>query len=789
MFRTFLLIALRNLRKNKVYSFINIAGLTAGMALTLLIALWITDELSVDRFAPDHQRIGIAMHYGHLGNKSGTDDVIAMPWGKAFSQYTDLFTRTALTNGSPFDAIWSYHDRVVTGKSLWAQMALPQIFGFRFVRGDVASAKDPSTALISQSLATALFGRADPIGKTVKGGNEVEFRVGGVYEDLPRNSRFHGLQAVLPWDNRINKYLNTGTDWDDHNGNLYVELAPGVTAGEATARIRHIPSPHIKLYHEDALIYPLDRAYLWSEFKDGRPDGGPIRFVWLFGAIGVFVLLLACINFMNLSTARSERRAREVGIRKTMGSRTSQLIVQFLSESVLVALLAAAAALLLVQIVLPFFNRLAAKEMRIPWAEPLFWLALLGFALITGLLAGSYPAFYLSRFNPVRVLKGGFGSFRAGRLASLPRQILVVLQFTVSLTLVICTIVVFRQILFAKDRPVGYTRDGLLTVDMNTPEIRQHYEALRTELIQAGVAADVAASDMALTNFADGNGLEWPGKRPDQIATTFNNVDVTPDYGHTIGWHIVAGRDFSRDYPTDSNAVVLSAKAVREMGVKDPVGLTVRLFGAPYHVIGVVADIVNASPYDTVMPAVFVGGRYTGKIIVRISPGLATRAALARMEPIFKKYNPASPFLYTFVDQEYAAKFAAQERVGDLAAVFAGFAIFISCLGLFGLAAFVAERRTKEIGVRKVLGAGVLSLWGLLSREFLGLTAISILIAVPLSRYGMHQWIGGYAYRAPLSWWIFAASSAGILLLTLLTVSCQSLKAALMNPVESLRTE
>ncbi|HEV2478617.1 MAG TPA: ABC transporter permease [Puia sp.] len=788
MFRNFLTIALRNLQKHKVHSFINIAGLTAGMAITLLIGLWITDELSFDHYAPDHRRIGIAMHYTYLNEQNGTGEVIPMPWGNVFrSQYSDLFTHTALTGGSPFDALMSYGEKVVSGKVVWAQMELPQIFGFRFVKGALASARDPSTALISQSLATALFGSADPIGKTVKGGNQVEFRIGGVYQDLPRNTTFYGLQAILPWDNKVNNYRNANTDWSDHNGNLYVELAPGVTAEQATARVRHVPSPHFTEYHEDAFIYPLDKAHLWSDFKNGKPDGGPIRFVWLFGIIGGFVLLLACINFMNLSTARSERRAKEVGIRKTVGSLTRQLIVQFLGESVLVALIAAAFALVIVQLVLPFFNQLASKEMRIPWSEPFFWLALLGFALVTGLLAGSYPAFYLSSFNPVKVLKG---SFKAGRLASLPRQVLVVLQFTVSLTLVIGTIIVFRQILFTKDRPVGYTREGLLTVEMNTPEIRARYEALRTELIQSGLAADVAASDMTLTNFAYGNMMDWPGKRPEQIAVTFNNVDVTPDYGRTIGWHIVSGRDFSRDYPTDSNGVILNAKAVKDMGVRAPVGLAVKLFGTDYHVIGVVANIVNASPYDTVMPAVFVGGRYTGgAIIVKIRPGLTTHAALAQMEPIFKKYNPASPFIYKFVDQEYAAKFAAEERIGNLAAVFTGLAIFISCLGLFGLAAFVAEQRTKEIGVRKVLGAGVVNLWGLLSKEFLRLTAISIVIAVPLSWYGMHKWIENYAYHTPLSWWIFGASSAGILLITVLTVSYQSLKAALMNPVRSLRTE
>jgi ABC-type antimicrobial peptide transport system permease subunit len=789
MLRNFFIVAIRNLRKHRVYSFINIAGLAAGMALTLLIALWIADEVSFDHYSPEHARIGVVMHYAHLNDVSGTNDVISMPWGDVFrNQYANLFSRTALTSGSGFDALFSHGDRVVNGKTLWAQKELAQIFGFHVVKGSLASAKDPSTILISQSMATALFGGADPIGQIVKGGNKVEFSVGGVYADLPKNSTFYDLRAILPWYNNANNYYNKNSNWDDHDGNLFVELAPGVTAEQATIVVRHVPSPHIKDYHEDALIYPLDKAHLWSDFKNGKPDGGPIRFVWLFGTIGVFVLLLACINFMNLSTARSERRAKEVGIRKTVGSHTHQLIAQFLGESVIVAFIAVAFALAIVQIALPFFNHLSAKDMRIPWTEPFFWIVLMGSALLTGLLAGSYPAFYLSSFNPVKVLKGTW-SFKAGRPASLPRQILVVLQFTVSLTLVIGTIVVFRQILFSKDRPVGYSREGLLTVDMNTPEIGQHYAALRTELIQKGLAADVAASDMSLTNFANGNGMDWPGKRPDQIAVNFNNVNVTPDYGQTIGWHIVSGRDFSRDYPTDSSAVVLNTKAVQAMGVKDPLGLPVKLFGKDYHVIGVVADIVNDSPYDTVKPAVFVGGSYSGTIIVRIEPGLATHTALAGMETIFKKYNPASPFIYKFVDLEYAAKFAAQERIGNLAAVFTGLAIFISCLGLFGLAAFVSEQRTKEIGVRKVLGAGVFNLWSLLSKEFLALTAISIFIAVPLSWYGMNSWLENYTYQVPLSWWIFGASSAGILLITVLTVSYQSLKAALMNPVHSLRTD
>ena len=793
MFKNYLLLAVRHLRKNRGYTFINIAGLSIGMAIALVIGLWITDELSYDHYAPDHSRIAAGMVQMHLNNASKkedyfTSDVLMMPLGKALhEQYKDLFSRIAVTDyGKGGNHLFSMGDKTVSGVALTAEADLPGMFGFRMTQGQSDATKDPSTIIIARSLAIALFGNSDPMGKTVRMDNSREYRVGGTYTDLPKNTTFHGLQAVLPWTNKDNEYRYNNSNWNDHNGHLYVELAPGITAQQATARIKDLPTPHQKEVHEEAFLYPLDKAYLYNNFTMNKPDGGRINMVWLFGTIGVFVLLLACINFMNLSTARSEKRAKEVGIRKTIGSLRTQLITQFLSESVLLAIISLVIALILAEVSLPFFNQLAAKEMAMPWSSPQFIAITLGFTLFTGLLAGSYPAFYLSAFRPVKVLKG---TFKIGRKASLPRQILVVLQFTVSLTLIIGTTIVFRQILFTKDRPVGYNREGLFTVEMNTPDINKHYEALRTELIQNGLAANVAASDMKPTNFQNGNGLDWSGKRPDQNTVGFLNVNITPDYGRTIGWTITRGRDMSRDFATDSNAAILNEKAVSAIGFKDPIGQVVRLFGKPYNVVGVCANMVNNNPYDTIENSIFVGGGWVYNIIVKIKPGLNPHTALAQMEPVFKKYNPASPFIYKFVDEEYARKFEAEQRIGYLAAVFTGLAIFISCLGLFGLAAFVAEQRTKEIGVRKVLGAGVLNLCGLLSKDFLKLTAFSILISIPLAYYGMSQWLEGYLYHAPLSWWVFASAGAGLIAITLLTVSYQSLRAALANPVKSLRSE
>jgi len=792
MLKNYWLLAVRQLRKNRGYTAINIAGLSIGMAIALVIALWITDETSFDHYSPNHSRLAQGMLHMRLNNASKkseffTGSTIMQPLGKAYHTplYKDLFSHVALTCGAG-NRLFNFGDKTVSANSQTAEPDLPGMFGFQMLNGTADATKDPSTILIAQSLATALFGKESALGKTVKVDNNIQYRVGGVYADLPKNTTFNEVKAVFPYGNNENGYRRDNTSWQDHNGQLYVQLAPGVTAEQATARIKNLPTQYEKDYHEEAFIYPMDKAYLYNEFEFNKPAGGRITMVWLFGIIGAFVLLLACINFMNLATARSEKRAREVGIRKTIGSLRIQLITQFLSESVLLAIIALLFAFILAQLSLPFFNQVAAKQMTIPWGNPLFLLTALGFTLFTGLLAGSYPAFYLSAFRPVQVLKG---TFKAGKKASLPRQILVVLQFTVSLTLIIGTTIVFRQIMYTKDRPVGYNRDGLFTVDMNTPDINKHYEALRAELIQTGLAANVAASDMLPTAFNNGNGLEWSGKRPDQNTIGFNNVNITPDYGKTIGWTIIRGRDLSRDFVTDSNACILNEKAVRSIGFKEPIGQIVKLFGKPYTVVGVCANMVNNNPYDTAYEAIFVGGSYTGEMIVRMDPNKDAHSTLAKMESVFKKYNPASPFIYKFVDEAYAAKFESEERVGNLAAVFTGLAIFISCLGLFGLAAFVAEQRTKEIGVRKVLGAGVLNLCGLLSKEFLKLTALSILLAIPIAYYGMHKWIEAYLYRAPLSWWIFAASGAGLILLTLITVSYQSMKAALMNPVKSLRSE
>jgi len=498
------------------------------------------------------------------------------------------------------------------------------------------------------------------------------------------------------------------------------------------------------------------------------------------------VLLLACINFMNLSTARSEKRAKEVGIRKAIGSLRGQLVAQFLSESFLIAAISFLFAVLLVWLSLPLFNDISGKQLHLIWTNPLVWLACFCFCLFTGLIAGSYPALYLSSFNAVKVLKG---TFKAGPAAAMPRKILVVIQFAVSVTIIIGTIVVFKQIEFAKDRPVGYDRDNLVSIPYGP--IKQ-YSAFRQELLNTGVIAGVSPSGNPTTaTWSSADNLSWSGKDPNR-QEMFGTVLVDPDFGSVVGWKIKEGRDFSRQFLSDSSGFLFNEAAIRQMGLKEPVGETIKWHGKNWKVLGVVKDMVMNSPFEPVTPVVFLMDdreRSFNVIILKLKGGMPVSRELASIETVFKKFAPEAPFNYKFADSEYAQKFLAEERTGKLASVFAVLAIFISCLGLFGVASFVAEQRIKEIGIRKVLGASVMSIWGDLSKEFVMLVGIALLIAVPFSWYFMHQWLQQYTYRTGLSWWVFALTGTGALLITLITVSYHSIKAALSNPVKSLRSE
>jgi putative ABC transport system permease protein len=785
MIRNYFKIAFRNLFKNKVYSFINVAGIATGMAVAMLIGLWIWDELSFDMYHKNHDRLANVMSTQTYNGETGTYPSIVVPLENELrTKYSSDFKGLSMIWNST--NILAVGEKKISQTGIWAQPDFPEMLTLTMLKGSREAFKDPSSVLLSESVANSLFGDDDPINKAIRVDNKTDMKVVGVYENLPRNTTYRDVSYVLPWHNTANWWNTQASDWRNHGCNLLVQVGDQVNMDQVSAKIKDIVLPHIKEI-EYTSLHPMNQWHLYSEFKNGKVVGGRIQFVWLFGIIGVFVLLLACINFMNLSTARSEKRAKEVGIRKAVGSLHGQLIGQFLSESILVAFVALLFTLVLVLGSLSFFNSLADKAISIPWTNPVFWLATVGFTLFTGFVSGSYPAFYLSRFKPIKVLKG---TIRAGRFASLPRKVLVVIQFTVSITLIIGTIIVFRQIQYAKNRPVGYTRDGLITVVMNTPELYGHYNELRNDLIASGGAAEMTESNSVPTQiWSNNSGFSWKGKDP-TTDPLFGTIAVTHDFGKTVGWKIVAGRDFSRNFPTDSGSFILNESAVKLAGFTSPIGQVMRWHGRDRVITGVVKDMVMNSPFEPTVPTIFLMDYgWLNMIIVRTNPALSIREALDKIEPVFKKYNPGSPFEYKFSDDEYARKFSDEERVGNLATFFAILAIFISCLGLFGLASFVAEQRTKEIGVRKVLGASVFNVWRLLSRDFVLLVIIACLIAGPLAWYFMNGWLQQYDYRSDISWWIFAVSSLGAMVITLLTVSYQAIRAALINPIKSLRSE
>jgi hypothetical protein len=795
MIKNYLLAAYRNLVKQKVHSTINILGLAVGMAVALLIGLWIRDELTFDRNFSGYDRLGVVWQNtianGHVETWQDT------PWpmgGELRENYAKDFSRVAMMDGM-YGHVLAIGDKQVIHGGAYAEAPMADMLALDMVSGSRKGlVGDPDGVLLSASLAHELFGDGEALGKMLRIDNQANLKVEGVYKDLPDNCSFSGLGFMANWQQlaRLANFSKQPNPWRSNSFSTYVELQPGVDAPTASRDIEYAKLKRVRqdevLHHGLIFVHAMPRWRLHSDFKEGKYVGGFIEYVWMFGLIGALVLMLACINFMNLSTARSERRAKEVGIRKAIGSLRSQLFGQFMGESILVACIAFVVAVVLAQAALPFFNDVADKHLGMPWTSVLFWGSAVLFCLLTGLIAGSYPALYLSSFRPVKVLKG---TFKAGRSAALPRRILVVLQFTISVILIVGTVVVFRQIDFSKDRPVGYDRQGLFTVAMYTADIHRHFPVVREELLKSGLIADAAESSSPTTGvWSTNSDFEWTGKSPG-LSLDFPNIEVSPEYGKTVGWQFLDGRDFSRAEPGDTAAFVANETVVRFMGLKHPIGQIIRWDGRPYKLIGVIKDMLMENPYEAVRPT-FYHLLDTGdfaKVMVRIAPGISPHAALTATESIFKSFAPEQPFDYQFADTDFARKFGGEERIGRLAGFFAALAVFISCLGLFAMASFTAEQRVKEIGIRKVLGASVLQVWQLLSREFVILVGLSLLIALPAAFYLTSQWLQHYTYRSGLPWWIFAGAAVSALTLTLATVSLQAIRAALANPVRSLRTE
>jgi len=794
MIRNYFKIAWRNLIKSKGYSAINIGGLAVGMAVAMMIGLWVYDELTFDKYHKNYDRIAQVMQHANFNGKIETQTANPALMGPELRNKFGSDFKYVVQSSWTGSHLLTVGNKHITKVGNFFEPDAPEMLTLKMLKGTRAGLKDPYSIMLSASAAESIFGKDDPINKTIKFDRKFDVKVTGVYEDLPDNTSFKQIKIMIPWElwviqNPWSKQMDE--PWGSNFSQTFAQIADNADMEKVSAKIKNAKLNNVSKeeakYEWVVFLQPMRKWNLYNEFKNGVNKGGNIQYVWLFGIIGVFVLMLACINFMNLTTARSEKRAKEVGIRKTVGSDRWQLIRQFFAESYLIVLLAFVLSLILVALLLPLFNEVAGKKIEIPWQSTVFWIFSFIFILITGLLSGSYPALYLSSFQPLKVLKG---TFRVGKFASIPRKVLVVTQFTVSVMLIIGTIIVYQQIQYAKDRPIGYARNGLITLGMES-EIRDHYEAIRTELKNSGAIEEMAASNSPLTQIWNTNGgFEWEGKDPN-MAVDFPNNIVSYEFGKTVQWKIKEGRDFSREFATDSAAFIINESAAKFFGFDKPVGKVLKWNGEPFTIIGIVSDIMQESPFYPVRPTLYHTRSYDNmyNLILKLSPQQNAKQSLSKIEQVFKKYTPNVPFDYKFVDEEFGSKFRAEERIGKLSSYFAVLAIFISCLGLFGMASFVAEQRTKEIGIRKVLGASVVNLWSLLSTEFFVLVLVSCLIAVPIAWYYLNNWLTNYDYRIEIKWQVFVMAALAALIITLFTVSFQAIKAAISNPVKSLRTE
>jgi ABC-type antimicrobial peptide transport system permease subunit len=791
MFKVNFRLSLRSLRKNKLYSFINVSGLAVGLATAILICLWIQNEVNHDRFHPNMDRLYLMNNRDKNNGGVYVWNNTCRPLGPAIQKDYPEVERVVRVNSSGANFLISHGDKHFSIHGDFVDTGFFSVFNFPLLEGNPSTALNSvKNIILTKQLAKKLFGDENAMGKTVRVDSADFLTVTGILKDLPGNTDFQ-FDYLLPWAyfNKVNPFEN---NWGNSNVLTFVTLKPNAPLVEFDRKVANIIIAHSKPGEATNKVFaqPFKDAWLYSKVENGQYVGGRIELVQLFSLIAVFILLIACINFTNLSTARSEKRAKEVGIRKVSGALRSSLIVQFISESILLALVAGILAVGIVQLVLPAFNEVVGARLLIDYSNPWYWIWALLFIVLTGVMAGIYPAFYLSSFQPVKVLKG---SFKPVKALFTPRKVLVVLQFTFAIALIICTVIVEGQIRFAQNRDAGYRRDNLAFVIM-FGEAKKNYELIKKGLLSSGAATAVTQTGAPMTeNWGNGNGFAWKESNSDDSKANFNIFSADKDFSATMNLQLLQGRNIDYDsYKTDSTAVLLNEAAVAEMRLKHPVGEVIRSIYSPIqlHVIGIVKNFILESPYEPVKPMIIAGPAFGfGVINFRINEHPSYGENLQKAEKVFSQFNPEYPFNVRFYDKEYVVKFAEEQRVGTLVGLFAALTIFISCLGLFGLAAYMAESRIKEIGIRKVLGASVADITRLLSKEFLRLVSISFVIASPIAWLVMHNWLASYQYRISIEWWVFALTGLLSVFIALATVSFQAVRAALANPIRNLRTE
>ncbi|HET7361465.1 MAG TPA: ABC transporter permease [Salinimicrobium sp.] len=784
MIKNYFKITFRNLWKNKGYSFLNIFGLAIGIACASLIFLWVEDEVNYnDYFSNKDNLYKIKNHQTYDGN---TFTFGATPGPLAAGIKTEIpgIKNTArATFGNKI--LFSLGDKNLYEQGNYVDPEFLSMFQLEFIKGDPATAfSQLHSIIISKEMANRFFGSTDVVGKTLKVENKQDYVVTGVFQDLPENVSFDfdWLAPFKIYENQ-NSWLQT---WNNNGVATYVELQPKANMAAINKKLYNYIGSKIESSTSKLAIYPMNRWRMYDTFENGKEVPGRIKYVKLFSIIAWIILIIACINFMNLATARSEKRAREVGVRKVLGAGKKNLISQFLGESVIMALLSALVAVLIVYLTLPAFNSLVEKHLTIQLFEPLHIGSLIAIALVCGLIAGSFPAYYLSSFNPAKVLKGL--KMKSGG-ANFIRKGLVVAQFSVSVILIISTIFIYQQVQHVKNRDLGYNKQNLVYMSLKG-NMKADFNLIKNDLLRTGIVQNATLSrSTPLVLGSNTSGIDWEGKSPNQevlITTEY----VSPEYISTMEMQLKEGRDFYKNVQADISSIIINEALAKIIDKKNIIGTMISANGSEYTIVGVLQDFIYNNIYETADPLIlFLNPEYTGFLTVRFKPEADLATAIPLLKRVIQKHNPGFPFEYKFIDEEFQQIFTTETLIGKLASVFATLAIFISCLGLFGLAAYTAEQRTKEIGIRKVLGASVKGLAGLLSKDFLKLVGISCIIAFPVAWWVMNNWLQGFAYRINMSWWVFVLAGLSAMLIALLTVSFQAIKAAIVNPVKSLKTE
>lgn len=789
MFRNYFIITFRNLFKNGFYSFINIAGLAIGITCSILILLWVADEVSFNKFHPKADRLYQVWISATFDGKINSWTSVPLPTYEAMKSADNHIKKSAVTDWGGNHLLSVDGETRLVKSGYFASEEFLEMFEFPLVKGNPTQVlDDPSNIVISESTAKALFGNEDPIDKVIRIDNENDVKVSGVLKDVPKNSSFQ-FDILIPWKYREkhNQWVRDNmTNWGNYSFQVFIELDNAASEAAVGKSIKGILAEHGEVETKNEFfIYPLLKWRLFSNFENGVESGGLNDYVQLFTVIAVFIIIIACINFMNLATARSERRAREVGIRKSVGSRRRELVFQFIGESTFIAFIAFTVAVLAAQLILPWYNQLVEKDLIINYFSPTFWLMAVGAILLTGIISGSYPAFYLSSFQPVKVLKG---KVSVGKGASTPRKVLVTLQFGFSILLIISTIVIYQQIQLVKNRDLGYDQENLITVSY-TNEVSKNYRPIKLELLATGIVESVTKSNSAITDINSNNFLGWPGK-PEELRVIFTTIATEYDYTKTMGIKLLEGRDFSEDFKTDTSAIIINKAGLDLMNLKDPIGTELDLWGSKRKLIGVVENVLMGDPFTPVKPMfAILNPDWIDVVSIRLKKTRNLQSSLETVQKIFEKYEPAYPFDYKFSDVEFQKKFTTINLTSTLATLFAGLTILITGLGLFGLAAFTAEQRTKEIGIRKVLGATVPGLVGLMSRDFSRLVILSFVLSAPLAWWLMGMYLERYTIRTAIAWWVYPLTGFIALGFALIIVSTQALRAARANPATSLRSE